>query len=65
MAEHVDTNGDPVPDVLLEAFFKTTNGNVVHIRVTGAQWELDGLLNRFRDLCQQYKYSHKGTSYDQ
>lgn len=48
---------------MLEAFFKTGYGNVVHIRLTGAQWELSNMLMKFQSLCQQYQNSTKGTSY--
>ncbi len=60
----VDTDGDPVPAVVLEAFFKTQYGNVVHIRVHGGYFEFDSLLTRFQQLCQMHKHSTKGNSYD-
>lgn len=62
-SELIDTNGDPVPDIVFEAFFKTNNENVVHIRVTGNQHNFTNLLSRFQSLCQQHQYSSKGISY--
>ncbi len=63
MASAVDTNGDSVPEVLFEAYFKTNNGNVVHVRVHGEMWNFTSLLEEFRRLCDMHRYSGKGSSY--
>ena len=59
----VDSNGDPIPEVLFEGFFKTPNGNVVHVRVSGYMTEFAWLLNQFTSTCQSNKNSNKGISY--
>jgi len=60
LKEYVDSNGDPVPEVLFEAYIKTTYDNVVHVRVTGPLYEFGTLLNRFTELCQWHKNQMKG-----
>jgi hypothetical protein len=60
LAEYVDSNGDPVPEVQFEAYIETGFGNVVHVRVTGNRWEFTTLLSRFTQLCQQHQSSMKG-----
>lgn len=61
--EHVNTEGESVPDIVLEAFLKKENNptKTVHIRLTGSSWEKDTLLLKFNELIRTYSngYSYR------
>lgn len=61
MKEHVDTELDAVPDVVIEAYIKQDHSmGMTRVRVEGTKYELDQLLNRFNELIRVYRYTNKG-----